>query len=107
VEIENITFLRALQYITENGCTWRALPEHFGKWSTIYQRFRRWIDKGVFDRIEKELQKQVIDREKLTSLALDSTYVKVHPNGTGAPKKKAHKPSAKVEVVGRRKSTRS
>jgi transposase len=107
VEIENITFLRALQYITENGCRWRALPTHFGKWSTIYQRFRRWIDKGVFDRIEKELQTQVIDKEKLTLLALDSTYIKVHPSGTGAPKKRDLNPSAKVAVGERRKSTRS
>jgi hypothetical protein len=53
------------------------------------------------------LQMQIIDREKLTSLALDSTYIKVHPNGTGAPKKKVRSPSAKVGVVGQRKSTRS
>jgi len=106
VEIENITFLRALQDITENGYKWRALPKHFGKWGTVYQRFRRWIDAGVFDRIEKELQMQVIDREQLTVLALDSTYIKVHPNGTGAPKKKALNPLAKAEAVGRRKSTR-
>ena len=44
-----------------NGCRWRALPKHFGKWYTIYQRFRRWIDKGVFDRIEKTLQSHAID----------------------------------------------
>jgi len=89
VEIDNLTFLNALQYMTENGCKWRGMPEHFGKWGTIYQRFRRWIDKGIFARIEKELQTQVIDKEKLTSLALDSTYIKVHPDGMGAPKKKS------------------
>lgn len=107
VEIENITFFRALQSITENGCKWRALPKHFGKWGSIYQRFRRWIDQGIFDRIENELQMQVLDREILTSLAMDSTYIKVHPNGTGAPKKKDHNPLAKVEAVERRKSTQS
>jgi transposase len=107
VEVENLLFLQALQYIAENGCKWRALPEYFGKWSTIYQRFRRWIDKGIFDRIEEYLQTQVIDREKLMSLALDSTYIKVHPNGTGAPKKKDPKPSARVGAVGQRKFTRS
>ena len=107
VAIENLIFLQALQYITDNGCKWRALPKHFGKWYTIYQRFRRWIDKGVFDRIEKHLQTQVIDREKLTALALDSTYIKVHPNGTGAPKKKDLNLSARVVGVGRRKSIRS
>jgi transposase len=107
VAIDNLTFFRALHSIAENGCKWRKLPEHFGKWYTIYQRFRRWIDKGIFDRIEEYLQMQVVDRVKLTSLALDSTYIKVHPNGTGAPKKKDRSLSAKAVGVGRQKSTRS
>jgi transposase len=88
VKINHLTFLRALQYMAENACRWRALPEKFGKWDTIYQRFRRWIDLGVFDRIEKELQSQAIDIKGIKSLALDSSYVKVHPDGTGAPQKK-------------------
>ena len=56
--------------------------------STIYRRFRYWIDIRVFDLIEKELQTQVIDRKGVKVLALDSTYIKVHPDGTGAPKKR-------------------
>jgi transposase len=93
--------------MTENGCRWRALPKKFGKWDTIYQRFRRWTRLGVFDRIEKELQTQAIDIQGIKTLSLDSTYVKVHPDGTGAPKKKAPKPSARVVAAKRRKSTRS
>jgi transposase len=104
VVVENLTFLRALQYIDKNGCCWRALPAHFGKWYTIYQRFRRWIDKGVFDRIEKELQTQVIDVKRIKALALDSTYVKVHPDGTGAPQKRGHSLLARVVAAGQRKS---
>jgi len=107
VEVDNLTFFRALQYIAENGCKWRQLPDKFGKWDTIYQRFRRWIDNGIFDRIEKELQSQVIERKGFTSLSLDSTYIKVHPNGHGAPKKKVPSPSAKVVAVGPQKSMRS
>ena len=61
VEIDNLTFLRALHYMAENGCRWRAMPEKFGKWDTIYQRFRRWVQLGIFGRIEKELQSQAID----------------------------------------------
>jgi transposase len=104
VVVETLTFLRALQYIDKNGCCWRALPEHFGKWYTIYQRIRRWISKGVFDRIEQELQMQVIDVKRVKALALDSTYIKVHPDGTGAPQKKGHSLSARVVAAGRRKS---
>ena len=107
LEINPLTFLQALQFIAENGCRWRALPKEFGKWNTIYQRFRRWIRLGVFERIEEELRTQAIDLKGIKALALDSTYIKVHPDGTGAPKKKDRNPSARVEAVGRRKSTPS
>ena len=89
VKIDHLTFLQALQYIAENGCRWRALPKTFGKWSTIYRRFRRWIDLGIFDLIAKELRTQAIAIKGIKALALDSTYSKVHPDGTGAPKKRA------------------
>jgi transposase len=88
VEIDNLTFLQALQYIAANGCRWWAIPEKFGNWNSIYCRFRYWIDTGVFDRIEKELQSQAIAIKGIKALALDSTYIKVHPDGTGAPKKR-------------------
>jgi transposase len=107
VEIDHLTFLQALQYIAENGCRWRALPEKFGKWDTIYQRFRRWIRKGIFDLIAKEHRTQAIAIKGIKALALDSTYIKVHPDGMGAPKKKDSSLSARVVPVGRRKSTLS
>ena len=113
MKIENITFLRTLQHITQhitekgckNGCKWRAIPKHFGQCDTIDRRFRRQIDAGAFDRIETSLQTQVIDRKGLTSLAMDSTYVEVHPDGTGPPSKKGRNLSAKAAAGGRRKST--
>ena len=40
VRISNITFINATLYVMENGCKWRALPERFGKWYTVYARFR-------------------------------------------------------------------
>jgi transposase len=99
VEIDNLTFFRALQYMVENGCRWRALPEHFGKWNSIYRRFRRWIDLGIFDAIEKEKQAQAIAIKGIKALSMDSTYTKVHPDGTGAPKKTDRSLSARVVVA--------
>jgi transposase len=99
VEIDNLTFFQALQYMVENGCRWRGLPKYFGKWNTIYRRFRRWIDLGIFDKIEKVLQSQAIAIKGIKALSLDSTYTKGHPNGTGAPKKKDLSPSARVVVA--------
>ena len=99
VEIDYLSFFQALQYIAENGCKWRALPPKFGNWNTIYCRFRYWIHRGIFDRIEKELQSQAIAIKGIKALALDSTYIKVHPDGTGAPKKKVPNLSARVAAV--------
>jgi transposase len=107
VEIDYLHFFQALQYIAENGCKWRALPKKFGNWNTIYSRFRYWINQGIFDAIEKELQSQAIAVKGIKDLALDSTYIKVHPDGTGAPKKKDRNLSARVVLVGRQRYTPS
>jgi transposase len=85
--------------MAEHGCQWRSLPKHYGHWNTIYCRFRYWIDIGVFGRIEKELQSRSIAVKGIQALSLDSTYVKVHPDGTGAPKKRGHNPSVSVAAV--------
>ena len=42
VRISNIVFINAVLYLLENDCKWRALPECFGKWQSVYTRFRRW-----------------------------------------------------------------
>jgi transposase len=99
VEIDYLQFFQALHYIGKNGCTWRDLPEKFGNRNSIYSRFRYWAARGIFDRIEDHLMQQVIDIKWIKALALDSTYVKVHPDGTGAPKKTASNLSARVVVV--------
>jgi transposase len=83
------------------------LPKEFGNWNSIYCRFRYWAEHGIFDRIEKAKQSQAIDVKGIKALALDSSIVKVHPDGTGAPQKKDRSPSVRVAVVGRQKSTLS
>jgi transposase len=87
VEIDNLTLLNALLYILENGCKWRALPEHFGKWYTIYKRINRWVKKGILQKIFEVLQKERLLLINVEFIALDSTCFKVHPDAHGALKK--------------------
>ena len=56
VRISNITFINAVLYVLENGCKWHALPERFGKWQSVYARFRRWSRSGVLKRLFAALQ---------------------------------------------------
>jgi transposase len=94
VRFGNLTMLNALLYVAENGCKWRGLPKHFGNWHSIYVRMNRWARNGVLDRVFEKLQLEQIVRIKIEAFSLDSTIVKVHPDGTGALKKTDPKPSA-------------
>ena len=90
---ENLRVLNAILYVAENGCKWRGLPKRFGKWHTIYTRMNRWAKNGVLDRIFEALQNENIIQIRVEAVSLDSTIVKVHPDGTGALKKTVRKPS--------------
>jgi transposase len=94
VSLSNLEVLNALLYVAEHGCKWRGLPTYFGNWHTIYTRMNRWSKSGVLDRVFEKLQREQIVRIRIEALSLDSTSVKVHPDGTGALKKTDHRLSA-------------
>jgi len=89
VRISNLTVINAMLFVAENGCKWRALPPRFGKWHTVYTRMRRLGEAGVLDRLFEALQEHDMIRVSVDCLGLGSTSVKVHPDGTGALKKRA------------------
>ena len=93
VSMTNLQLINAILYVTENGCKWRALPETYGNWHTIYVRMNRWSKNGVLARVFAALQTEGIIRIDVDVVCLDSTSIKVHPDGTGALKKPANKPS--------------
>ena len=81
--------LNAVLYIVENGCKWRSLPKEYGDWHVIYVRVNRWAKKGVL-----HLQQLGIIQVQVNNVvSLDSTCIKVHPDGMGALKKVGHSPS--------------
>ncbi len=101
VSIDNRTLLNALLFVLENGCKWRAVPKEFGRWHTVYLRLARWSRAGVIKRVFARLQAEQIIAIKIEAVGLDSTSIKVHPDGTGARKKTARRPSAEVAAAGR------
>ena len=93
VSLSSLQVLNALLYVAEQGCKWRGLPKRFGNWHTIYTRMNRWSKNGVLDHVFEQLQREQIVRLKIEAVKLDSTTVKVHPDGTGALKKTDLRPS--------------
>ena len=48
---DNRRFVEAVLWIARTGATWRDLPEDFGPWNSVYVRFRRWAEDGVWERV--------------------------------------------------------
>ena len=86
VKVPNIQVLNAILYVAEHGCKWRSLPKKFGNWHSIYTRANRWVKNGVLDRVFSALQDDDVINIQVEHVSLDSTAVKVHPDGTGALK---------------------
>lgn len=47
----NRMFVEAVLWIVRTGSPWRDLPEAFGEWNSVFRRFSRWSEKGVWRRI--------------------------------------------------------
>ena len=105
VSISNLQVLNAILYVAEHGCKWRGLPKKFGNWHTIYTRANRWAKQGVLDHVFAALQENDIINIQVDHVSLDSTAVKVHPDGTGALKKTVHNRLANHARAGQPKFT--
>lgn len=71
------------------GAQWRDIPERYGPWQTVYDRFRRWVRDGTFDRILLALQLKLDEKGEIDweQWALDGTSIRASRAAAGARKK--------------------
>lgn len=74
----NRLFIDAVLWILKTGAPWRDLPERFGNWNTVFQRFNRWSKTNRWEKILAELQEFDLDE-----VQIDATIVRAHQHAAG------------------------
>ena len=77
---DNRLFVDAVLWIARAGAPWRDLPQEFGNWNSVFQRFRRWAKKGAWERVFNAL----VENPDFEYLIIDSTIVRAHQHAAGA-----------------------
>jgi transposase len=95
--------MNAIFYVLRTGMPWRDLPDRYGPYTTVYNRFNRWSRRGIWKKIFDRLAAKSRDSLYL----IDSTIVKAHRAASGAKGGRKIRRLASAVAVGARKSTLS
>ena len=98
----NRQIINGMFYILRTGCPWRDLPERYGPYTTVYNRFNRWRKAGIWDRLMDAIVKAHDGNVQM----IDSSIVRVHQHASGVKKRVAFVVSVEAAAGSRRRSTR-
>ena len=97
------SFIDAVIYRAKTGISWRDLPERFGPWKSVYNRFSNWARRDVWARVFKALQMKV-DK---AGCIVDGSVIRAHQDASGGKGGSNEMLWVVLEVASPRSSTRS
>ncbi len=100
---DDLRFLEAIHFFTVENVRWRALPERFGNWNSVWKRFDRLSKAGVFEAFFDTLASMSSSAHLIQMF--DSTIVRAHVSAAGAKGGRKLRRSVAHAAVSQRKST--
>lgn len=79
---DNRRYLDGMLHVLRVGCPWRDMHERYGKWNSLYVRFRRWAEQGVWDALLETLVELGLTDD--WQHMIDSTTIGGHSQAAGA-----------------------
>jgi transposase len=83
--VDDRRVLSGIIFINRNGLRWCDAPSEYGPPKTLYNRWKRWSDMGVFARIMEGLAAEGTERK---TIMIDATYLKAHRTASSLRLKK-------------------
>ena len=77
----NRRYFEGMLWIARTGSQWRHSPNEYGKWNSIFRRFRRWVEIGVFDALLETLI-ELVKRDRSADM-VDTTIIRAHHCAAG------------------------
>lgn len=78
---DNRRYFEGMMWVARTGAQWRHLPDEYGKWNSVFRRYRRWAVTGVFDALLEGLA-ELVERDRSADM-IDSTVVRAHHCAAG------------------------
>lgn len=78
---DNRPYFEGMMWIARTGAQWRYLPDEYGKWNSVFRRYRRWVDTGVFNAMLETLS-EMAGRDPAADM-IDITVVRAHHCAVG------------------------
>ena len=91
--LDHRTVLNGIFWILHTGAQWREMPERYGKWQSVFDRFNRWRKDGTIDKILRRLQTRLDEDGRIDwdLWCIDGTNVRASRSAAGAGQKTTRK----------------
>ena len=102
--VDDRRVISGILHVLKSGCRWCDCPPEYGPHTTIYNRFARWAERGIWEKLFRELAGR--GRSSGTQM-IDSTHIKAHRSAAGGKGGRRDRRLAALAAGATRRSTHS